>query len=317
MPIQDFNNLFEHYYFFGQINPQDLFLNNSLIESVLDIKKLIVELAGYYSGDLGYLNSLSFYFFNRLYNQIWRNSTKNFFPLLTDLIKKIYSNFGYEKTYEECNNFIKNKIAQYFSLNVGNNQTSETKKEEKNETAENSPKIIDEGDGPAPSHFSIDQFIKDYINLVKLYWYSRDTFRTHDNIQESKLIQGNEIEQKLFNVHEEDKINPERLLLLVKRDFGLDNSKRDATSKEKIFQKLFYISYHCNELISELCGKKDKKDIKYTSIYNLYYNVSLNYNNAIKGFLNIIDEIKNKEKDLKYYSGENNEAPPINLRNDI
>ena len=317
MPIQDFNNLFEHYYFFGQINPQDLFLNNSLIESVLDIKKLIVELAGYYSGDLGYLNSLSFYFFNRLYNQIWRNSTKNFFPLLTDLIKKIYSNFGYEKTYEECNNFIKNKIAQYFSLNVGNNKTSETKKEEKNETAENSSKIIDEGDGPAPSHFSIDQFIKDYVNLVKLYWYSRDTFRTHDNIQESKLIQGNEIEQKLFNVQEEDKINPERLLLLVKRDFGLDNSKRDATSKEKIFQKLFYISYTCNELISELCGKKDKNDIKYTSIYNLYYNVSLNYNKAIKGFLNIIDEIQNKEKDLKYYSGENNEAPPINLRNDI
>ena len=115
MPIQDFNNLFEHYYFFGQINPQDLFLNNSLIESVLDIKKLIVELAGYYTGDLGYLDSLSFYFFNRLYNQIWRNSTKNFFPLLTNLVKKVYLNFGFEKTYDECNKFIKNKISQYFS----------------------------------------------------------------------------------------------------------------------------------------------------------------------------------------------------------
>ena len=319
MPIQDFNNLFEHYYFFGQINPQDLFLNNSLIESVLDIKKLIVELAGYYTGDLGYLDSLSFYFFNRLYNQIWRNSTKNFFPLLTNLVKKIYLNFGFEKTYDECNNFIKNKISQYFSLQVGNtsNISNETKIEEKNETKEYSPKNNDEGDDPAPYNFSIDQFIKDYINLVKLYWYSKDTFRTNDNIQEDKLKEGNVIEQKLFNFQEEDKIVPERLLLLVKRDFGLDNSKRDATSKEKIFQKLFYISYTCNELISELCGKTGKKDIKYTSIYNLYYQVSLNYNNAIKGFLKIINEMQNKEEEeFKLYLGENNEAPPINLKDD-
>ena len=197
------------------------------------------------------------------------------------------------------------------------NISNETKIEEKDETKEYSPKNNDEGDDPAPYNFSIDQFIKDYINLVKLYWYSKDTFRTNDNIQEDKLKEGNVIEQKLFNFQEEDKIVPERLLLLVKRDFGLDNSKRDATSKEKIFQKLFYISYTCNELISELCGKTGKKDIKYTSIYNLYYQVSLNYNNAIKGFLKIINEMQNKEEEeFKLYLGENNEAPPINLKDD-
>ena len=79
MKIENFNKLFEHSFFFGDISPKDVFLNESLVESVLDIKKLIVKLAGYYSGELGYLNSLNFYFFDRLYNQIWRNATKNFF----------------------------------------------------------------------------------------------------------------------------------------------------------------------------------------------------------------------------------------------
>ena len=103
MPIDEFNNLFNHTFFFGTISPKDVFLNESLLESVLDIKNLIVKLAGYYSGNLGYLDSLSFLFFKRLYNQFYRNSNKNFFPLLTNLVKKIFSNFGYKKTDEQCN----------------------------------------------------------------------------------------------------------------------------------------------------------------------------------------------------------------------
>ena len=122
MPIENFNKLFENSFFFGNISPKDVFLNDSLLSSVVDIKKLITKLAGYYSGELGYLHSLNFYFFKKLYNQIWRNSTNNFFPLLTDLIKKIYSNFGFEKSVEECNNFIKQKISQYFNLTLPGNQ---------------------------------------------------------------------------------------------------------------------------------------------------------------------------------------------------
>ena len=85
----------------------------------------------------------------------------------------------------------------------------------------------------------------------------------------------------------------------------------------KRFSKNYFTFLICNELISELCGKTGKKDIKYTSIYNLYYQVSLNYNNAIKGFLKIINEMQNKEEEeFKLYLGENNEAPPINLKDD-
>ena len=89
MNYETFNNLFEHTFFFGDISPEDVFLNESLIKSVSDIKKLIVDLGGYYAGELGVLNHIFFYFSNKLYNNIWRNSSKNFFPLLTDLVKKI------------------------------------------------------------------------------------------------------------------------------------------------------------------------------------------------------------------------------------
>lgn len=165
-------------------------------------------------------------------------------------------------------------------------------------------------DDAAPYNFTIEQFTKDYKRLIKLYWYSRDNFRTNDNIKEKQLKQGSNLDETLFKV-EDEKIDTERLLLLVKRDFGLDNSKRDATSKEKIFQKLFYISYTCNELISSLCEIIKFKEIKYTSIYNFYYTVSLNYNKAIKGFLGIKDQLKKKNGDLKDDNEEDdNEAPP-------
>ena len=122
------------------------------------------------------------------------------------------------------------------------------------------------------------------------------------------------MEEKLFNLQGDNSITTERLLILIKRDFGLDNSKRDATDQEKIIQKLFYISYTCNELISYLCGTINQKGFKYTSIYNFYYNVSLSYNKAIKGFIDIYEDMKTKIKGKKDTTkGEDNEeAPPVN-----
>ena len=323
MPVANFNQLFEHSFFFGDISPQDVFLNESLVESVIDIKKLIVRLAGYYSGELGYLSSLNFYFFDKLYNQFWRNATKNFFPLLTDLVKKIYSNFGFEKTYDECNNFIKHQISQYFNLQSDQNEIQHEQANEiiiqpKNEKTSNNtpneditPPGKDDNDNnitPAPYHFSIEQFTKDYKRLIRLYWYSKDNFRTNDTIQEDQLKTGSNLEETLFNI-EDEKIDVERLLLLIKRDFGLDNSKRDATNKEKIYQKLFYISYTCNELISSLCETIKYKEIKYTSIFHFYYTVSMSYNKAIQGFLGIRDQMSNEGEDDS--DEENSEAPPV------
>ena len=90
-------------------------------------------------------------------------------------------------------------------------------------------------------------------------------------------------------------ISSDRLLTLIKRDFGLDDSKRIATSEEKIIVKLFYISYVCNELIGILCGKMNQKNFKYTSIYDFYYTVSKSYNSPINWFLEISKEMMQKE----------------------
>ena len=85
---EEFRNLFKNSIFFGDKSPEDVFLNESLINSCIIIKKLIVKIGGYYSKELKSLKSLKFYFKYKLYNNFWRDSEKNFFPLLTDLVKK-------------------------------------------------------------------------------------------------------------------------------------------------------------------------------------------------------------------------------------
>ena len=95
----------------------------------------------------------------------------------------------------------------------------------------------------------------------------------------------------------------------------MDNSKRDATDDEKIFKKLLYISYTCNELISNLCGTINKKGFKYISFYNFYYNVTLSYNKTINDFSLIYEDIDNrlKLKNTNKSKGDDNEdSPPIN-----
>ena len=108
--------IFKNSFFFGNIEPQYYLLNDSLIASIKDIQKLVIKLASYYSNKLGFFKSIGFYLFDKIYNNIWRNSETNFFPLLTDLVKKIYSNFSIDKKYNECNDFIKLKISQYFDI---------------------------------------------------------------------------------------------------------------------------------------------------------------------------------------------------------
>ena len=303
-------------------------MNEKLIDSVSDIKQLIIELGGYYAGELGILCSIKF-FFKKMYNYFYSDSNTNFFPLLRNLVKKIYSNFGFEKTNDECNNFIKSKLCQYFNLTEEINDMKQGKiqsliddteidleapqfNEEKEQISPYDEKQtvndINEEE-PAPYHFNIEQFRQDYLTLVKLYWNSKSTFRLEENFEYLLKSQNtNNMEEKIFGFYNENDINSERLLLLVKRDFGLNNSKDDATDQEIIVLKLFYISYICNELIYSICNNLNKKEIKYTSIFNFYYVVSICYNEAIRGFFEIGEEMEKNEK-IALIDGDN-DAPP-------
>ena len=76
---------------------------------------------------------------------------------------------------------------------------------------------------------------------------------------------------------------------------------------KKKFSKNYFIFLIHDELISDLCGKINQKDFKYSSIYNFYYIVSLTYNKAIKGFLEIIKEMGLNDEN----EDDNNDAPPL------
>jgi GTPase Era involved in 16S rRNA processing len=302
---EEFNKIIEKSKFFGKINTKDTFLNESLITSVKDIKSNVVKLVGYYLKELNFLHSFSFYLYKKLYNNILQNPEKNFFPILTDLVKEIYLNFGYKKSTKECNNYILLKLSQYFQIKL--NFLENTKKEENkaNEEEEEEDDDDDEegiiaetpmGDDEENKEFDFVQFKEDYVNLGKLYWFSKKNFKIEQDNAEYVLKKNNiQLVDKIFNLEEENNaVNPESLFKIVKNDFGLDNSKNDATNKEKLIVKLFYISYVSNVLISSLCGKINHKGFKFKSVQNFYYTVSKSFNNAINGFQKIKEQIENE-----------------------
>ena len=313
---EDFKTIFKNNIFFGDISPKDVFLNESLITSCINIKKLLVKLGGYYSKELKKLKSLKFYFKYKLYNNIWRNSEKNFFPLLTDLVQKIYSNFGLDKTKVECNDFIIIVLSLYFNIDLSEVKSGKKSDDKniKNKNEEDYDCTVEgNNECAAPYNFSLEKFAADYANLLNLYSDSKN-FKITEHIEEHNLKTKGNINEIILNKNNIKEIDLNRLYTLIKRDFGLDNSKRDATSEEKIILKLFYVSYVCNELIGILCGKMNQKSFKYTSIYNFYYTVSLSYNAAINGFLDICKDMIQKEKEIKDYAKfqkiGNSEAPP-------
>ena len=485
---KELDDLIENKKIFQGIEPKDIFLSESLTNSVKDIKNLVVRVAAYYQKELGFWKSVGFYWLAKIYNNIHRNSEKNFFPLLTNLVKKIYENFGFKKTDSECNTFIKQTIGKYFNIEYQNNRVQNnnnnnlprpntnsnpnnllrpipgnphgvpgnlrpvpvnphgvpgnphgvpvnphgvpinphgvpinphgvpinphgvpinphgapvnphgapinphgapinphgapvnphgapinprpvppnpntnplpnpnpntapnpeptvdstnytgnnshyesrlftlSKKNVKEEDTEkrkrkmtmkllsppqlsnesrNEQSTTDVGDDEDNSEeelieeFSIERFKQDYMTLGKLFWNSEQNYQISENIESKYIKDGNKLSNEIFDISNLE-IEPERLLLLVKRDFGIDRSKRESTSIEKILVKLFYISYTCNELISSLCGEINEKNVMFKSVYDFYYKISSIYNNGINGFLEIQkDFIGDSEKNI-------------------
>ena len=221
MSQEDFRQLYKDSFFFNNIEPKDVFLNESLLKSVYDIKKLIVQLAGYYTGELGFFRTIKYFFRNKIYDDFYHNSETNFFPLLTDLVKKIYQNFGIEKTYEACNLFIRYKISKYFDISL--------EKEEKNEEKEEEPT----GRGaPVAYEFNIEKFQRDYTTSINLYWNSENNFKIMEKIAEQSLKYNNKLADKILKIDDGNQIEGKRLLYLVKKDFGIEDKNTDNNNEE-------------------------------------------------------------------------------------
>lgn len=295
--IEYIQDIFKNSFFFGDFKPDDILLNVSLLTSVLDIKTLIVKFAGYYEGKLTIISSI-YVFFNILYNKINKDENNNFFPLLTKLVQKIYKNFGFEKTQEECNKFIKKNIKDYFKLEIIKDNNDDDSLEG---NTENVKGFSDE--------FDKYKFLKDYSYLGKLFWNSDLNYRLEENIESDWLINDNiegnekELKDKLFTEEEDDDelIESDELLNYIKKDFGLYKDEVNLSQKIIMKIKIFYISYICNELIDSICGQLNKKGFKYKSISDFYYNVSFLYNDAINGFNGIREDLRNEKENLENY----------------
>ena len=307
-----FKSIFKDYFFFGNIEPQYYLLNDSLIASIKDIQKMIVKIGSYYSKEMGMFESVKFYLFDKLYNNIWRNSTKNFFPLLTDLVKKIYSNFNIEKSSIDCNDFIRLKISQYFDIDM-KIDVSKFNHYELNRVNDDNVGTNcgdDEQDKPAPrpryekvfvphqtyipNTFDLVKFKRDFINLGKLFWNSRPELPKNEN-EKQQIEETEKLGDFVFS--NSKYISALRIYQLIEKDFGKDNSKRDATDEEKLILKLFYISYTCNELISSITWTVNQKGYNIKLLCDFYYNIFTSYNNAINGFIAIKEDIEKRKQD--------------------
>ena len=189
--------------------------------------------------------------------------------------------------------------------NTKNEENRVNEQEEEDDDDEEEGNIIaetsmDKKNGEKKKEFDFNKFKDDYVNLGKLYWFSKKNFMIEQDIAENILKKDDiKLLDKLFDLEEENNaIKPEIIFQIVKKDFGLDNSKNDETNKEKLIVKLFYILYVSNALICLLCGKINHKGFKFRSIPHFFYTILKLYKNAINGFLKIKEQINIKDEEL-------------------
>lgn len=105
--------------FLKDIKKEDI-ISEQMKASVELIKSLNSKLTGQYSGTLTFKPYIRF-LFTRAWNNMakkiffWRPSNE-FYPLLTELVLTIYNIFGYVKTNEECNEYIREILINYFKI---------------------------------------------------------------------------------------------------------------------------------------------------------------------------------------------------------
>ena len=116
---ENLKEIIEKSIFLGNGNLNEMILDNGLFKSSSDIKELIIKYYGYYEKKLNLIKRVKFYFERNYYNfcnKIKKRS--NTFPLLKNMVKNIYKNFGIEISDEKCTKKIIDYINEYFNTNI-------------------------------------------------------------------------------------------------------------------------------------------------------------------------------------------------------
>ena len=183
IPQKNLKEILKENIFFKDIKLEDV-ISKQMKASVELIRTLILNLTGQYSNSNK--NYLSFYF-SRVWNNLlltfgfWRPNNE-FYPLLTDLVWKIYDIFGYEKSTEECNEFIKQSIYNYFKID----------KEQK---------------------ISFEKFKNDITNFRNLFNNTKQNFEFINNAQLGLL------EERVFEINDNNFTNIGKIFLEQEKKF--------------------------------------------------------------------------------------------------
>ena len=279
------NNLGEKNEFFKNIEFEDI-ISPQMEASVELIKIIILRLTGQYSDKLGFFDNIKFKiirFQNILKKYIGFGRPNNeYFPLLTDLVLKIYNIFGEENDLTNCNTYIKDIIYDYFKILDDNDKLNydnfkndirnyrylfqETKKNFGKDISEN---ILEKG------KFHIEE--NKYSDIGKFF------------LEQEKKFYEFEIEKLILKTNNINSINDEET------NYINDEEKRE---NDEIKEQSEIIEENQINLIdsdSEIIKRKDSVDS--INIYDLDYR---------NNFDNILERITNYfKKKFEDYHGDN------------
>ena len=183
---KDIKNIFINSKIMKDIDPEEFLLNKAVKTSVLEIKKLIIKIAGNYLKELNLDWYIKFgFYFQRLYDNFINVFHKNnYFPLLTDLVKTLFNNFNQkEKTIEDCSKYIREQLIDFLiaentniDLKINNLIIDENKQDNFiNENVAN----------------NIQKFSKIFKSLTELFLNISDNFNIEDDFEKHLYLSKN------------------------------------------------------------------------------------------------------------------------------
>ena len=229
--------------FFDNKGTNENLLDEALNKSAKDIKTLIVQHVGHYAHKLKFWNNLAFKWYNyRLYNYLYRNNS-NFFPLLTKLVEKLFTNFEIKKRADyNINEYIKKSIFTYFNI----------KEEKKERELKNEIKIELQNKTKIESQNENENEIKNEI-IITPY-----NSKTKNSLDDKNLLTNNKDDNKK-NIKNEIKNEDE--------DDDEDNDDYDINNRNQINLKTKKInSLNLHSFIDD-----------FSSLGKFFWDSSLNY----------------------------------------
>ena len=262
-PNKDIKNNF----FLKDIKIKDI-ISPQMKASVLLVKDLILKLTGQYSGKLEWMPAFKFSF-SRMWNNLrkvitYKRPNNEFYPLLTELVLKIFRIFGdEEKNVQNCNEYIKTTIYKYFKINENGEISYETFKKDirKYRNLFNNTK----------KYYEIEETIQDNILERGIFEINADKFTNTGKflLEQEKYFFDieitNEIKKSINNrtISEDDETD-------YHQDNILDNSKTKLLSDDS------------NLIDNEIKEEKDLEPNDSNKYINDFKNISEQIINYIK-----------------------------------